>query len=240
MESQLIDIAAARQSHATPSVWIVVPAYREGARLGSALDKLCERFPNVIVVDDGSDDDTSQVASQYPVCLLRHAFNRGQGAALQTGFDYAIGKGGKIVVSFDGDGQHQVEDIERLIKPIARGEVDVTLGSRFRGQAINISRRRRIILKLGILFTRVVSRIRLTDTHNGLRAFSARALGEVRITLDRMAHASELLDQIRSSGLRYCEVPVTIRYSPETIAKGQRGRGAIGIAAEFLLAKLVR
>src|SRR6516165_5169777 len=86
-------------------VWIVVPAYNEGPRLGTTLAGLCAQWPNVVVVDDGSKDDTAAVAARHGVWLLRHVVNRGQGAALQTGVDFALARGAKVLVTFDSDGQ---------------------------------------------------------------------------------------------------------------------------------------
>ncbi len=241
MGSELLD------HHSNPSledsargIWIVVPSYREGARLESTLQELHRSYSNIIVVDDGSDDDTFEVASDLPVWTVRHSVNLGQGAALQTGFDFALSQKPDAVVTFDGDGQHQVEDIQRILEPVLAGRADVALGSRFLGETIDMPRRRWLILKLGVLFTRIVSRIRVTDTHNGLRALSPKALRKISIKQKRMAHASEILDQIRLLGLRYEEVPVTIRYTKETVEKGQRGINALRIATRLLFAKFER
>jgi glycosyltransferase involved in cell wall biosynthesis len=221
-------------------VWIVVAAYNEGRRLGATLKELCPHYGNIVVVDDGSTDDTAAAALAHAVWLLRHVINRGQGAALQTGIDFALGHGAAIVVTFDADGQHAAADIARLVQPIRQGRADVVLGSRFLGHAVGMPWGRRLLLKLGVLFTRVVSRVRVTDTHNGLRALSRGAAQRLRITQDRMAHASEILDQVRLLGLRYCEVPVTVRYSADSLAKGQRSRNALAILGELLMSRIMR
>jgi glycosyltransferase involved in cell wall biosynthesis len=221
-------------------VWIVVPAYNEGPRLGTTLAGLCAQWPNVVVVDDGSRDDTAAVAGRCGVWLLRHVVNRGQGAALQTGVDFALGRGATVLVTFDSDGQHDPDEIARLVEPVLAGQADVALGSRFLGGAVAIPPGRRLILRLGVLFTRVFSGIRVSDTHNGLRAFSRRAAECLQITHDRMAHASEILDRIHLHRLRFVEVPVTVRYSRETLAKGQSSWNAVRIAGELLLGRFVR
>lgn len=220
--------------------WIVVPAYNEGPRLGDSLRKLAAFEPYVVVVDDGSSDDTSDVALGFNVAVLRHPINLGQGAALQTGIDYALQQGAQILVTFDGDGQHSVDEIERLCVPIRTGQADVALGSRFLGNAVGITASRKLVLKLGVLFTRVFSRIQVTDTHNGFRALSRQAAETIRITQNRMAHASEILDQIREKNLRFVEVPVTIHYSPETFAKGQSSWNAVKIVGQLLMGRIVR
>jgi glycosyltransferase involved in cell wall biosynthesis len=221
-------------------VWIVVAAYNEAARLPATLRSLRSAYANVVVVDDGSRDNTFLAARDQGAWALRHIVNCGQGAALQTGIDFALERGAEVIVTFDADGQHAVDDVKRLLTPIFAGQVEVVLGSRFLGASPNIPWSRWLVLKLGVLFTRVVSRIGVTDTHNGLRALSRRAATRLRITENRMAHASELLEQVRRYEISFCEVPVTIRYSPTSMAKGQSSWNSLRIAAQFLLGKVVR
>jgi glycosyltransferase involved in cell wall biosynthesis len=223
-----------------PDTWIVIAAYNEGQRLGDTLQAVGRAHARIVVVDDGSQDDTHEVALQHEVWVLRHVLNRGQGAALQTGIDFALQRGAQIVVTFDADGQHNPDEVDELVEPIRSGRAEVALGSRFLGRTVGLPWSRWLVLKLGVLFTRVFSRIRVTDTHNGLRAFSRQAAQRIRITQDRMAHASEILDQIRARGLRFCEVPVTIRYSQETMHKGQSSWNALKIVGQLLLGRLIR
>ncbi|MBI1914034.1 MAG: glycosyltransferase family 2 protein [Planctomycetes bacterium] len=223
-----------------PDVWVVVAAYNEGKRLGETLRRLCERYQNVVVVDDGSKDDTREVALHHRVWALRHLINCGQGAALQTGIDFALARGAQVLVTFDADGQHRLDDIERLVEPVQAGRVEVALGSRFLGGSVDMPRSRWLVLKLGVLFTRLFSRIKVSDTHNGFRALSRRAAQTIRITQNRMAHASEILDQIRQHDLSFCEVPVVIRYTEDTLAKGQSSWNSLKIVAELLLGRWVR
>lgn len=221
-------------------VWVIVPAYNEIQYLGTTLESLAAAYGNVVVVDDGSTDGTPAVVRQHPVWLLRHLVNCGQGAALQTGIDFALAKGAEILVTFDADGQHRVEEIGGLLRPIQEDRVDVVLGSRFLGTAEGLPWGRWVVLKLGVLFTRFFSRIRVTDTHNGFRVFSRYAAGKIRITFRGMAHASEMLDQIRRRGLRFCEMPVTIRYNASTLDKGQSSWNSLRIVAKLVLERMVR
>jgi polyprenyl-phospho-N-acetylgalactosaminyl synthase len=221
-------------------VWVVVPAYNEGRRIGQTLAVLRQHFKNIVVVDDGSRDDTSAAALAEDVWVVRHPINCGQGAALQTAIDFALEKGAAAIVTFDADGQHCVEEIADLLEPIRTGEADVVLGSRFLGQAEGLPWTRRLVLKAGVLFTRIFSQIRVTDTHNGLRAFSRSAAERIRIHENRMAHASEILHQIHQLGLKYCERPVTIRYTAETLAKGQSTWNAFSIVSQFVAGRFVR
>lgn len=221
-------------------IFVVIAAYNEASCIERVVTEVRAVYPNVVVVDDGSADDTFQIAGRCATYALRHAINRGQGAALQTGIAYALRRGADVVVTFDADGQHRVEDIQALVAPILRGDCEITLGSRFLGGAEDMPASRRRMLKLAVLFTRVVNRMKVSDTHNGFRAFSNRAARHIHITLDRMAHASELLDQIRASGLPFREVPVRIRYTPYSIGKGQPSRGALRIALHYLLGRVIQ
>jgi glycosyltransferase involved in cell wall biosynthesis len=221
-------------------VWVVIAAYNEEAHLSETLRAVCASWPCVVLVDDGSTDATSAVAVRYPVWVLRHVINCGQGAALQTGIDFALSRGAAIVVTFDADGQHQADEMERLVAPVRAGQVEVALGSRFLGKVEGMPWGRWLVLKLGVLYTRIFSRIRVTDTHNGFRALSRRAAQVIRITHNGMAHASEILDQVRRHGLGYCEVPVTVRYTASTMAKGQNSWNGLWIIGQLLLGKMIR
>ena len=220
--------------------WVVVPAYNEANHLPATLTKLRERYRHVVVVDDGSTDATSELALHHDVWCLRHVTNCGQGAALQTGINFALRHGAAIIVTFDADGQHGVEDIDTLVRPICDGEVDVCLGSRFLGRAVGITWARWLVLKVGVFVTRWYSQIDVTDTHNGLRAFSREAAERIRITQNGMAHASEILDAIARLSLRFREVPITIRYTAETLRKGQSSWNGVRIFGELLMARLIR
>lgn len=222
------------------NIWIVVPAYNEAARIGRTLQALVPLYPNVVVIDDGSADATRQAAHDAGAWVLRHEVNSGQGAALQTGLTFALHQGADYVVTFDADGQHDPNEIASLLAPLRAGSADVALGSRFLGQTINMPASRKFILQAGLLFTRLVSNIKVTDAHNGLRALTRTAAGKIHLVQDRMAHASEILDQIRLHRLRYVEVPVTIRYSAETLAKGQTSMQAVKIAGELLLGRMIK
>jgi glycosyltransferase involved in cell wall biosynthesis len=225
---------------ALENVWIVMPAYKEAARIRGTIADLQPKWGNIVVVNDGSPDDTGAVAKSCGVWVVTHPINRGQGAALQTGIDFALRRGAEFIVTFDSDGQHDPADIPAMLAPVQSGEADLTLGSRFLGRTVGMPLSRRIVLKLAVLFTRIVSRIAVTDAHNGFRAMSRSAAQSIRIRQDRMAHASEILDEIRRLGLRFTEVPVTIRYSAATLEKGQSSWNAIRIVWQFFVGKVVK
>ncbi len=213
----------------------VIPAYNEEARIEGAVRDAKRFVTAVVVVDDCSKDRTGEVARSAGAHLLRHVINRGQGAALQTATDYALRElGADVIVHFDADGQMLGEEIARLVDPILKGEADIVLGSRFlRGGTPIPFIRKWLTLKPALLFTVLISGIRLTDTHNGFRALSRKTAERLRITLDRMAHASEILDEIVVGRFRYVERPVTIRYTEDTLKKGQSFAGGFKVLADF-------
>jgi glycosyltransferase involved in cell wall biosynthesis len=219
-------------------IYVVVAAYNEASCIADVAGEVRAAYPNVIVVDDGSSDDTFAAARRGARFVLRHVINRGQGASLQTGIDFALARGAKYIVTFDADGQHRVEDIGRLLAPLLAGEADIALGSRFLGTTTGMPASRRLVLKCAVLFTRMVNRVQLTDAHNGLRAFTRNAAEFVQIKADRMAHASEMIDFIRTSGLKYTEVPVEIRYTAYSLSKGQSSGNAFRIVFHYLLGRI--
>ena len=228
------------QSEVSPGTFVVIPAFNESARIEAVLREVRSVCSDVVVVDDGSTDDTYAIARREARYALRHLLNRGQGAALQTGIDFALACGARFIVTFDADGQHRAEDIAALLAPIRGGECDICLGSRFLGEAVDLPLLRRAMLRLGVWFTLLFSGIRLTDAHNGLRAFSRRAAREINIALDGMAHASELIDTVRRSRLSYREIPVHVRYTEYSLAKGQSSRNALRIVFHYLVDKVTR
>lgn len=222
------------------AVFIVVPAYNEGSRLSKVLEELGRTGYQVVVVDDGSSDHTADVARSHGCFVLRHVFNRGQGAALQTGITFAIREGADVIVTFDADGQHQTSDLPALLAPILEGRSDFVLGNRFLNGQSNVPAFRKLVLQLGRLFTFLTAGLRVGDSHNGYRAFSRKGASAISLKQDRMAHASEIYDQIKDSQLAYEEVPVTIRYSAETLAKGQKLSNSVSVLFQYLYGKFVR
>ncbi len=222
------------------SVFIIVPVFNEAQVLPEVIRSLREKFQNIVVVDDASSDDSNSIAKREGATVLRHMINLGQGAALQTGIDYCLENGAEYIITFDGDAQHSTEDLEKLLDPLFRGEADFALGSRFLGETEGMPRSRSLLLKLALWFTRVTSGLAITDTHNGLRAFSANAAHHLNISFNRMAHASQILEQIGESGLRYCEIPVTIRYTNYSLSKGQRNRAIFSVLWEYWSGKLLK
>lgn len=220
------------------NLWIVIPAFNEGPAIAGVVHDLGAVYRNIVVVDDCSLDDTADAARSAGAIALRHPINLGQGAALQTGIRYALTRGAEYIVTFDADGQHRMEDISALLDAQSRTNADVVVGSRFLGRAENIPPLRWIVLKLAVLFTRVTIGTKLTDAHNGLRLFTRHAAERIRITQNRMAHASEITEQIQGLGLTIAEAPVTIVYTEYSLRKGQKLSNAFHIVAELIVARL--
>jgi glycosyltransferase involved in cell wall biosynthesis len=208
-------------------VFIVIAAYNEEHALGNVIKGLKKAgYRDIVVVDDGSRDRTESIAEAQHVHVVSHFINRGQGAALRTGIEYALKLGAGIIVTFDADGQHRVEDLHAMLQPIRNGEVDITLGSRFLRAGSNVPNIRKLFLQGGAFLFKILYGVRLTDSHNGFRAMSRKAAEAIRITADRMEHASEIVDEIGLHKLRYREVPVVIRYTSYSKAHSSQGRFA--------------
>src|SRR5271170_1984461 len=209
-----------RQSNSP--IYIIVPAYNEARVIVATLTPLIAAGYKVIVVDDCSRDDTWALLNQLPVARIRHHINLGQGAALETGMEYARRCGAGMVVHFDADGQHDPEQISAILAPIIEGRADVVFGSRFllKSDLLRIPRAKRVVLRIGRIVSGLTTGVWLTDTHNGFRALSKKALASVRLKENGYAHATEILERVRRAGLRYVEVPTTIRYTDHSRAKG--------------------
>ncbi|MGB8066157.1 MAG: glycosyltransferase family 2 protein, partial [Pseudolabrys sp.] len=184
-----------------PAVWVICPAFNEAATIVSVVADLRRCRYNVVVVDDGSTDATRHVAATVATTVVAHPVNLGQGAALKTGIDYALSQGAEILVTFDADGQHRAENIAGLVRALKQEPADFALGSRRLGQSRNMPFARRVFLFAATLFTVATTGLCLTDTHNGLRAFTRRGASALSFRQNRMAHASEILTDIANSGL---------------------------------------
>ncbi len=230
------------QSIAKPSVWVICPAFNESTTIGRVLSELRhgQGDYNIVVVDDGSNDATRRIAAGLATAVISHPINLGQGAALKTGIDYALSEGADYLVTFDTDGQHLVSDIPRLLETLDREQADFALGSRFLTAPGKMPLSRRILLLAATVFTTATTGLRLTDTHNGLRAFTRSGAAALRLRQDRMAHASEILAEIARSRLRYVEVPVTIAYTDYSLAKGQRAGDFVMILLDLFAQKILR
>ncbi|MGZ8300436.1 MAG: glycosyltransferase family 2 protein [Rhodoplanes sp.] len=225
---------------ASDRVVVVIAAYNEAPVIASVVADVRRASYPAVVVDDGSTDATGEIAARAGAFVVTHPVNLGQGAALQTALDFALAQGADVIVTFDADGQHRAADIAPLIAALAANKADYALGSRFLGGAVNLPRKRRVMLAAATWFTRLTTGLDLTDTHNGLRAMTRRGASRIRLKQNRMAHASEILHQIAQSGLAYVEVPVTIEYSAYSLGKGQTLSESLAILIDLFARRMHR
>lgn len=222
-------------------VWVVVPVLNEAPVVRDVLEGLREHFPNVVAVDDGSTDTSAAEVEASGAHLVRHPFNMGAGAALQTGVSFALlDPAARYFVTFDADGQHRVEDAVAMVQRLRDTPVDVLIGSRFLGSATNMRRSRRFLLHGARLFDRVSSGIALTDAHNGLRAFTRGFAEVLELSVADMGWASEFLTRLADSGLRYAEHPVQVRYTTYSLSKGQPSINSVNIGMDVMVNRLLR
>lgn len=226
---------AARRSVANADTWVVIPLYNEAAVIAEVVRGLLPLFGNVVCIDDGSRDGSGAIAEAAGARLVTHPINLGQGAALQTGFEYALERGAGYVVSFDADGQHRVEDAAAMLDRARAEDLAIVFGSRFLDDRTNPGFLKKLVLKTAVAVTNVTTRTRLTDAHNGLRVIRADALRMVRLRQDRMAHGTEIVVQLGRSGLPYAEHPVEVIYSEYSKAKGQSLLNSVNILVDLII-----
>jgi len=217
---------------------VVIPAYNEAKTITQVVNKVKSKASQVIVVDDGSTDQTAELARQAGAEVTIHFLNRGQGAALQTGINFALSQGADIIVTFDADGQLEPSEIDQVIEPLLLGKFDVVLGSRFLGKENKIPWNKKTVLKLAIWVTRLYTGLKLTDTHNGFRAFSRQAAEKIEIRQDGMAHASEILEQIRKNRFNFKEVSMTMKYTEYSMQKGQKLSNSFRIIWDLIISRI--
>lgn len=213
----------------------MIPAYNEGSAIAPVVRETLRHVSRVIVVDDASADETATMALEAGAVVLRHAINLGQGAALQTGITHALHSGASYIATLDADGQHEPAQIPRLLDQMLAAKAEIALGSRFKGETIGMPRLRYLVLKCAVAFTRLTTGLDLSDSHNGFRIFSAAAAKRLRIRQNRMAHASEILEEISRLKISYIEVPVTVRYSEYSNAKGQSSFNSLNILLDMAM-----
>ena len=202
------------------------------------LESLLPLNYGIIVIDDGSTDNTEEVAGSFPVLLIRHELNLGQGAALETGMEAARNLNADFVIHFDADGQHDPSDIAKLLAPLQKGEADIVFGSRFlEKKPSGLSAAKKIMLRTGRWINYVITGVLLTDAHNGLRALNKKALDSIHFQQPGMAHASEILYVVRRKSLRYLEMPVHISYTDYSKRKGQSLLNSVNILFHLFFKK---
>jgi len=217
-------------------VWLVVPVYNEATVIADVVREARKTFPNIVCVDDGSKDASADEVRLGGAHLVRHPVNLGQGAALQTGIEYARAQpGAKYFATFDADGQHRVEDVERMVQRLRDEPLDIVVGTRFHGDEGDIPLVKRVVLKTVVFLSPTLRKLKLTDAHNGLRVFNKTVADGMNITLNGMGHASQIVEMIAHKGWRVAEEPVTILYTEYSMAKGQSLINGVNILFDTVL-----
>ena len=226
-----------------PDAWIVIPAFNEAAVIGEVIADVRAVFDHVVCVDDGSADDTGEIARRAGAHLVRHPINLGQGAAIQTGVEYARKQpGARVFATFDADGQHRVKDVAAMIDRLGAGDVDVVVGTRFGApQGARPPFLKRIVLQTAARLSPRGRRLGLTDTNNGLRVFNKAVADRLNITMNGMSHATEFIMLIDENRWRVAEQPVEVLYTEYSSAKGQPLLNGVNIIVDgFLRGRMPR
>ena len=197
-------------------ITIGIPAYNEEKNIAKIITKLKKITDSIIVCDDGSSDMTSEIAKNLGVIVISHKKNMGYGAAIRTIFEKSAEIDSDILVTFDADGQHRIEDISRVLHPLENSEADIVIGSRFLGKQNNVPNYRKLGIKVITQVTNSSIKTKLTDSQSGFRAYSKQVLSKISLSEIGMGISTEILIKASSEGLRITEVPITILYSGDT------------------------
>jgi glycosyltransferase involved in cell wall biosynthesis len=226
----------------TRDVWIVVPAFNEAGVIGEVINELRSVFPNVVCVDDGSADDTGDIALRAGAHLVRHPVNLGQGAAIQTGVEYARSRpGARVFATFDADGQHRVTDVLAMIDRLTSDAADIVIGTRFGPGVSRPPLLKRVVLQTAAWLSPRGRRLGLTDSNNGLRVFNKTVADRLDITMNGMSHATEFIMLIDENRWRVAEQPVEVLYTEYSSAKGQPLLNGVNIIVDgFLRGRMSR
>ncbi|MBI4811893.1 glycosyltransferase family 2 protein [Candidatus Falkowbacteria bacterium] len=218
-------------------IFCIIPAYNESETITEVVKNVKGFVDEVVVVDDCSTDGTAILAEKAGAVVLRHIINRGQGAALKTGTEYALAGGADIIAHFDADGQFLAEEIKDVVRPIMSGEAEIVFGSRFLSKKSPMPFfKKNFIMPLARFVNRIFLNVNTSDPQSGFRAMSVRAARKINWRQDRMAHCSEILAEAAASGLRIKEVPVMIAYR----GFGQRLASGFKILKELLMGALLK
>ena len=197
-------------------ITIGIPAYNEEKNIASIITKLKKITDSIIVCDDGSSDMTSEISKNLGAIVITHKKNMGYGVAINSIFQKAKELNIDLLVTFDADGQHRVEDVEKVVEPIKNNTADLVIGSRFLDKKSNVPNYRKIGIKVITKITNASIKKKLTDSQSGFRAYNKQVLSQISPSDIGMGISTEILIKSSSKGLRIMEVPVTILYSGDT------------------------
>ncbi len=197
-------------------ITIGIPAYNEARNIATIITRLKKITDSIIVCDDGSTDMTSDISKNLGAIVVSHKKNMGYGVAINSIFQKSKEMNSDLLVTFDADGQHRVEDIEKVIEPIKNNDADLVIGSRFLAKKSNVPNYRKIGIKVITQITNMSIKKKLTDSQSGFRAYNKRVLSQISPADVGMGISTEILIKSSSKGLRITEVPITILYEGDT------------------------
>ena len=197
-------------------ITIGIPAYNEEKNIASIITKLKKITDSIIVCDDGSSDMTTEISKNLGAIVISHEKNMGYGVAINSIFQKSKEMNVDLLVTFDADGQHRVEDIEKVVEPIKNNDADLVIGSRFLDKKSDVPNYRKIGIKVITQVTNVSIKKKLTDSQSGFRAYNKQVLSQISPSEVGMGISTEILIKSSSKGLRITEVPITILYSGDT------------------------
>ena len=197
-------------------ITIGIPAYNEEKNIASIITKLKKITDSIIVCDDGSSDMTSDISKNLGAIVISHKKNMGYGAAIRTIFQKSVELDSDILVTFDADGQHRIDDINKILQPLENNEADIVVGSRFLDNETKVPNYRKIGIKVITQVTNASLKKKLTDSQSGFRAYNKQALTQISPSEMGMGISTEILIKASNKGLRIAEIPITILYHDDT------------------------
>ena len=206
-------------------ITVGIPAFNEEKNIASIISRLKDFTDSIIVCDDGSSDMTAKIAEDMGAILVKHPKNLGYGAAIRTIFLKAKDLESDVLVTLDGDGQHQIMDVEKILKPIEKNQADIVIGSRFLDKKSDVPKYREFGINVITKVTNVTIKNKLTDAQSGLRAYSKKVLSEIAPSDSGMGISTEILIKSSSKGFRIAEIPITISYAGETSTQNPVSHG---------------
>ena len=220
-------------------ILVGIPAYNEEKNIGPLILNLKKQGYKILICDDASSDQTSELSEQLGATVIKHEKNRGYGGAIQSLFNKAREIKPDILVTFDGDGQHDYRDIENLVKPIVDNISDIVIGSRFLGKKSDIPKYREIGIKTITKLTNVSHNVNVTDSQSGLRAYSLKTLETIFPSEESMGISTEILIKATEQNLKISEIPIVVSYEGETSTHNPASHGltVIGTTLKFLSIK---
>lgn len=216
--------------------WLVIPLFNEATVIEQVVRDALPTFPHIVCVDDASTDGSAARAEAAGATVVRHPFNLGQGAALQTGIRYVLeATDASYLITFDADGQHRVEDAAAMVARARDEDLGIVFGSRFLDDRTQPGLLKKIVLRAAVWLTNQQTGMKLTDAHNGLRAIRRDAAGQLDLQQNRMAHATEIVLQLGRARVAWAEHPVHILYTDYSKAKGQSLINSVNILIDTIL-----